>query len=53
MELANASLLDEATAAAEAMTLCKRAGKNKSNAFFVQRIFTHNRLMLLLPVLNT
>ncbi|PQJ62249.1 aminomethyl-transferring glycine dehydrogenase [Photobacterium angustum] len=35
MELANASLLDEATAAAEAMTLCKRAGKNKSNAFFI------------------
>ncbi|HAS6996054.1 TPA: aminomethyl-transferring glycine dehydrogenase [Vibrio parahaemolyticus] len=35
MEIANASLLDEATAAAEAMTLCKRAGKNKSNVFFV------------------
>ncbi|MFC1503743.1 aminomethyl-transferring glycine dehydrogenase, partial [Pseudomonadota bacterium] len=35
MELANASLLDEATAAAEAMTLCQRAGKNKSKAFFV------------------
>ncbi|MEH6451508.1 MAG: aminomethyl-transferring glycine dehydrogenase [Psychromonas sp.] len=35
MELANASLLDEATAAAESMTLCKRAGKSKSMAFFV------------------
>jgi glycine dehydrogenase len=35
MELANASLLDEATAAAESMSLCKRAGKSKSNAFFV------------------
>ncbi len=35
MEIANASLLDEATAAAEAMTLCKRAGKSKSNVFFV------------------
>ena len=35
MELSNASLLDEATAAAEAMSLCKRAGKNKTNVFFV------------------
>jgi glycine dehydrogenase len=35
MELANASLLDEATAAAEAMTLCQRISKSKSRCFFV------------------
>ena len=36
MELSNASLLDEGTAAAEAMTLCKRVvKKNSSDNFFV------------------
>ncbi len=35
MELANASMLDEATAAAEAMALCQRMAKSKSMNFFV------------------
>ena len=37
MEICNASLLDEGTAAAEAMTLAKRSCKSKSNVFFVSR----------------
>ncbi|BFM14463.1 aminomethyl-transferring glycine dehydrogenase [Maricurvus nonylphenolicus] len=37
MDIANASMLDEGTAAAEAMTLCQRMSKSKSMTFFVDQ----------------
>ena len=37
MEIANASLLDEATAAAESMTFCQRLSKRSCTSFFVSQ----------------
>lgn len=49
LEMAGASLLDEATAAAEAMAMSKRVSKSKSNQFFVDdRIYPQT-----LDVINT
>ncbi len=37
LEIANASLLDESTAAAEAMTMSQRGAKSKADAYFVDQ----------------
>ena len=48
MDIANASMLDEATAAAEAMTLAMRAGTSKSTTFFVaDDVFRQTRDVIL------
>jgi glycine dehydrogenase len=49
MAIANASMLDEATAAAEAMTLAARGGKSKSTRFIV----CHDVLPQTLEVIQT
>jgi glycine dehydrogenase len=49
MSIANASMLDEATAAAEAMTLAARGGKSKSTRFVV----CHDVLPQTLEVIQT
>ena len=47
MEISNASLLDEATAAAEAMTLAKRASKSSSDTFYVDENSFQNTINVL------
>ncbi len=47
LPIANASLLDEATAAAEAMAVCRRSSKQASNCYFVEAA-THPQVIAVL-----
>src|SRR5690606_26469033 len=47
LPIANASLLDEATAAAEAMAMARRASKSKATRYFVERA-THPQVVAVL-----
>jgi glycine dehydrogenase len=47
LDIANASLLDEATAAAEAMAVAQRSSRNKQTAFFVDQNVHPQTLALL------
>lgn len=49
LDIANGSLLDEATAAAEAMAMAQRCAKSKANAFFVD----HHCLPQTIALLHT
>jgi len=48
LPIANASLLDEATAAAEAMTFCKRLSKNKNSQRFFASSHCHPQTLAVL-----
>ncbi len=47
MDIANASLLDEATAAAEAVGLCQRINKTKSKKIFVSNLLNPQTISLI------